>query len=136
MAMSSQFSDMTSSSIFFWRCFVSLVRFSYWSRFHDNIITGSRVMTISFYKGLTRNPEIKNTLFWVWLYIWRLTRVRNTKFGTNVSSKVLLNAAKSQGCSFHHFWVIKGKPTGVEGVVVKLKLLPPISSRLVLKWRK
>ena len=31
--MTSHFSDMTSSSIF-WRCFVSLVKFSYWSKFH------------------------------------------------------------------------------------------------------
>ena len=27
-----------------------------------NIITGSGVMTIFFYKGLTRNPEIENTI--------------------------------------------------------------------------
>ena len=46
---------------FFWRCFVSLVKFSYWSKFHVNIITGSGVMTIFFYKGLTRNSEIGNT---------------------------------------------------------------------------
>ena len=32
----------------------------------------------------------------------------NTKFGMNVSNKILLNAAKSQGYSF---WVIKRKPT-------------------------
>ena len=60
MAMKSQFADMTSLSISFWRCFVSLVKFSYWSKFHVNIITGSGVMIIYFYKGLTRNPEIKN----------------------------------------------------------------------------
>ena len=46
---------------FFWCCFVSLVNFSYWSKFHVNIVTGSGVMTISFYKGLNRNPEIGNT---------------------------------------------------------------------------
>ena len=54
----------------FWRCFVSLVRFSYWSKFHVNIITGSGVMTIFFYKGLTRNPEIWNTTVWVLPNIW------------------------------------------------------------------
>ena len=43
------------------RCFVSLVKFSYMSKFHVNIITGSEVMTISFYKEMTRNPEIGNT---------------------------------------------------------------------------
>ena len=108
MTMTSQFSDMTSTSIFFWRCFVSLVKFSYWSKFHVNIITGSGIMTIFFYKALIRNPEIGNTPG------WRLGRVRDTKFGTNFSNKMLLNAAKLQGYSFYCFWVIKGKPTGGE----------------------
>ena len=49
----------------FWRCFVSLVKFSYWSKFHINIITGSGVMTIFFYKGVTRHSEIRNTPVWV-----------------------------------------------------------------------
>ena len=62
--MRSQFSNMMSSSIF-WHCFVSLVKFSYWSKFHVNFITGSGVLAIFFYKGLTRNLEIGNTLVWV-----------------------------------------------------------------------
>ena len=41
---------------FFWLCFVSLVKVSYWSKFHVNIITGSGVMTIYLYKEL---PEIQ-----------------------------------------------------------------------------
>ena len=56
----------------FWSCFVSIVKFSYWSKFHVNFITGSGVMIISFYKGLTRNLEIRNTPVWVFLNIWRL----------------------------------------------------------------
>ena len=59
MTMMSQFADMTPSSNFF--DFVSLAKFSYWSKFHVNIITGSGVMTIFFYKGLSRNAEIGNT---------------------------------------------------------------------------
>ena len=43
---------------FFWCSFVSLIKFSYWSKFHVNVITGSGVMTIFFYKELTRNPQI------------------------------------------------------------------------------
>ena len=35
----------------------------------------------------------------------------DTKFGTSVSKKMLLNAAKYQGCSFYCFGVIKGKLT-------------------------
>ena len=59
---------------FFWRCFVSLVKFSYWSKFHINIVTGSGILTIFLYKGLTRNLEIGNTTVWVLLNIWRLGR--------------------------------------------------------------
>ena len=66
---------------------VSLVIFSYWSKFHVNIMTGSGVMTIFIYKGLTRNSEIGNTPIWVLPNIWRQGIVRDTKFGTNVSNK-------------------------------------------------
>ena len=52
--------DMMSLSIFLMSLF-SLVKFSYWSKFHFKIITGSRIMTIFFYKRLTRNSEIRNT---------------------------------------------------------------------------
>ena len=41
---------------------------------------------------------------------------------------MLVNASKYQGLSFYHFWVIKGKPTGV----VKL----PQPPRLGLKQNK
>ena len=95
---------------FFWSCAFSLVKFSYWSKFYVNIIIGSRVMPIFFYKGLTRDPEIGN--IHVWLFIWRLGQVRNTKFDTNICNKMLQNAAKCQGYSFYRFWVIKGKPSG------------------------
>ena len=99
---------------FFWRCFVSLVKFSYCSKFHVNIITGSGIMTIFFYKGLTRNLEIRNTPVWVLPNMWRLERVMDTKFGTNVSDRMLLNAAKFQGYNFYRFWDIRRKPTGAE----------------------
>ena len=58
--MTSQFADVTSSSTFL-RYFVFLVKFSYWPKFHVNIIAGSVVLKVFFYKGLTRNPEIGNT---------------------------------------------------------------------------
>ena len=96
----------------FWRCFVSLVKFSCWSKFHVNIITDSGIMTIFIYKGLTRNLEIGNTPVWVLPNIWRLAQVVDTAFGTNVSDRMLLNAVKFQGYIFYCFWVIKGKPTG------------------------
>ena len=65
MTMTLKFFNMTSSSNFLWRCFVLCDRFSYWSKFHVNIITGSGLMTIFFYQGLTRNMEIRNTPVWV-----------------------------------------------------------------------
>ena len=48
---------------FFWHCFTSLVKFSYWYEFHVNFITGSGVMTISFNMRLTRNLEIPPSEF-------------------------------------------------------------------------
>ena len=54
----------------------------------------------------------------------------NTKFGTNVSNRMLLNAAKFQGYSFYCFWVITGKPTG--GV----KLPPSHQIRVKYKFQK
>ena len=79
---------MTSSPIFFWRC----LNFSYCLKFRVSVITVLGVMT---------TPNI-----------WRLEEVMNTKFGTNVFNKVLLNAQKCQGCSFYRFWVINGKQIG------------------------
>ena len=63
------------------------------------IITGSGVMTIFIYKGLTRNPEIGNASVrvspisedWGKLGIPDLAQI------TNVSDKKLLNAGKYQG---------------------------------------
>ena len=94
---------------FFWRCFVFHVKYSYWCKFHVNILTGSGVMTIFFYKGLTRNPEIGYIPVWILPNNWRLCQVRDAKFGTNVSNKMLLIAAKCQGYSSYHFWQIKGR---------------------------
>ena len=93
---------------FFSPCFVFPVKFIYWSKFHVNSITVSGVMAIFFYKSLTRNLQIGNTSVWVLPNIWRLGQVRDTKFGRNVSNKMLLNAAKYQGNNFYHLLVIKG----------------------------
>ena len=111
--MTSQYSDMTSFSFFFLSCRVSLVKFSYWFWFNVNIMTSSGAMIIFIYKGLTRNLEIGNPLVWVsFAQYLELGRVRDTKFGTNVSNvnKMLPNAAKYQGSSYYHFWFIILKP--------------------------
>ena len=64
------------------------------------MITDSGIMTIFFYKRLTRNPEIVNTPVSVLPNISRLGQVMNTK---NASNRMLLNAAKCQGYSFYSF---------------------------------
>ena len=73
------------------------------SRYH-------RIMTIFFYRILTRNPEIGNTPVWVLPNIWRLGRIRDTKFGTNMFNEMLLNATKYRGYNFCLFRVITPSP--------------------------
>ena len=60
-------------------------KFIYWSEFLVNIITCSGVMTIFFYKRLTRNPEIRSTPVWVLPNIGRLGRLRDSKFRSKLS---------------------------------------------------
>ena len=122
MTITSQFLDMTLSSIFL----TSLV----------NIITGFVIITIFFYKGLTGNLEIGNTPVWVLPNIWRLGRVMETKFGTKVFNKMLLNAAKCQGYTVYRFWVIKKKPTGEAGGGGELFPSPQIRIKYLLYMEK
>ena len=82
-------------------------------KLHVNIITGSGIMTIFFYKGLTRNPEIGNSPVWILLYVWRLGRVREIKFVTNVTNKMLLNAARVT--AFTIFELLKENQQGRRG---------------------
>ena len=121
--MTSKLSDMMSLSNFF---DVALLLFS-------NLVTSPSFMSISQLVlelwQFTRNSEIGNTSVWVLPTIWRLGQVRNTKFGTNVSIKMLLNVAKCQGCRINRFWVIKGKPTGkvkltLSHTQIRVKKLP------------
>ena len=104
-------------------CFFS--NFSYWSKSHVNIITGSGFTKIFVYKGLTRNPELRNTTVCVLPNIWGLVEFRNTKFSRNVSNEILLNAAKFQCCS-------KVKPIG-GGVKLPLSFLPPTHTQIRVK---
>ena len=63
---------------FFWRCFVSVVKFSYWSKFYVNIITGSGI--ISFIR-IDQKSEIPPSEFcpisgdWGELWIPNLARM-------------------------------------------------------------
>ena len=118
--MTPHFADITSLSNFLMLlCF--FCHFGYWFKFYVNIIAGSWITAIFLYKGLTRNAEIENPTICVLSNIWRLGQVRDGKFGKNVSNKMLLNAARCQGCSIWCFWVIIAKPTGR----IKLPHPPP-----------
>ena len=112
MTMTRQLRDTTSSSKFF-----DVVLFLF-----SRLVTGPCFQSVSslvlelwqfsLTKEFTRNLVIGNTPVWVFPNIWRLGWVMDTKFGKNVSNKMLLNVAKLQGYSFYGFWVIKGKLTG------------------------
>ena len=54
--------------------------------------------------------------------IWRLGEVRDTKFDKNASKKILLNAAKFQGYSFHRGGG-GGGGGGREGPKIRVKIL-------------
>ena len=117
----------------FWRCFVSLIKFSYWSEFHFNIITGSAVMTIFFINDWPeiRKSEILPSEFWPISEDWGKLEIQSLAR----MSQMLLNAAKCHSYSLYSFWVIKGKSTRGEGV----KLPPPNRDGLKaninsLKW--
>ena len=69
---------------------------------------------------MTRNSETRNIPVWVSPNIWRLGRIRDTKFSTDVSNEKLLNTAKCQCYRFYRSTVIKGKPTGVGGKITHL----------------
>ena len=98
-----QFAKMTSSSKNFFSYLLSLATFSYWSRYHVYIMTGSAVKKIFFYKGFTRISDIGSNDVWAFPNIWRLGQVRDAIFGMNSSNKMLVNAAKCQGYSFLPF---------------------------------
>ena len=106
--MTSQFSDMTSTSNFF---DVLLLL--------SSLVTGPSFMSILLlvlelwqFSFISDRPEIRKSEIppsefcpicgsWGKLWIPNLARMSN---------KMLLNAAKFQGYSFYRFWVIKGTP--------------------------
>ena len=108
---------------FFWRCFVSLAKFRYWSKFHVNINPGFAVMTVYLNKGLIRNLEIGYTPV---LVFDKLEKVNLAQTFLLKCYSMLRNARRVTTC--YRFWVIKGKPVGGEGWVK----LPPATPRLEL----
>ena len=92
---------------FFWRSRVSISKFRYWSNIYVNIITGSGVITIFVDKGLTRNPETKDTPVRILPNIWRLGQVRYTKFGRSHFHRSHCIKYAGIPVSSDHFFVLK-----------------------------
>ena len=107
ITMTSQFSDMTSTSTFFDAILFLL----------SNLVTGPSFMSISslvlelwFFSFIRDWPEIRKSEIHTseffpisgdWCEFWK-------PFGTNLSNRMLLISAKFQCWSFYSFWVIKG----------------------------
>ena len=91
---------------FFWRYFVSLVKFNGRSFMSISSLV-LELWQFTFIRDWPEIPEIGNTPVLLLPDIWRLGRVRDTKFTGNISNEMLLNAAKCQGYSFYSFWIIK-----------------------------
>ena len=113
--MTSPLANMIILKFFFWCCFVSIVMFTNYFKFHVNVIPGSVVMTFFYKVLLTKNLENGNSSSefspiprgWGW--------VRDTKFGKNVSIKMLPNVAKCQGYSFYYpFQLLRERKRGEE----------------------
>ena len=115
---------------FFGNFFVFLVKFSYWSKFQVNIITGSGIMTILFYKGLTRNPEIGNTPSG----FCPISGDRGKLWIPNLARMFLVEyywmLQGARGYRFYRFWVIKEKPTGGG---CKITNPPPFTNQIRIK---
>ena len=142
MTLASLFVDTTSSSMFF-----DVVLILLWSLVIDSNFMLVSLLVLELWQfSLIRDwleiPEIANTPIWVLPNIWRLRRVRDTKFGTNVSNGMLLNAGKCQDYSLYCYWVISGKPAGVRQITpfsptqIKIKAFNYFAKRSILDvWR-
>ena len=64
------------------------------------MFNGFVIMTNLFYRGLTWNSEIRNTLVWVLSNILRVQQVRGTKFSAGVSNEMFLNVTNVKGTTF------------------------------------
>ena len=97
----------------FWRCFVSLVTFSYSSKFHVNIITGSGVWQFSLigdWPGI-RKLEITPSEFCPIPGDWSELGIPNLARSSLIKYYWMLPNARVK-VKFYFYWVIKGNPIG------------------------
>ena len=88
MAVTSQFFGMTSSSKKFWHCFVSLVKFSYCSKFHVSIIHWFCSYDNFFLLGI--DQKFRNQKYPHLSFAQYLETGESKEFGKNGSNKMLL----------------------------------------------
>ena len=126
MTMTLQFVDI-KSSLFFWHCFVLLVKFSYWSKFCLNIITGINIIwsydNLFLYR-IDQKLEIPPSEVFSISGDWYELEILNLAWMFLIKCYL-----KCQGYSFYRFWGIKlkGKTTGgrEEGKAWNYLLPPP-----------
>ena len=82
----------------------------FWSKFHVIIITGSEVITIGIYKGLSRNPEIGNVLVSVFPKIWKLRQVRDKNLARIFLMKCYYMLQNTRATAFTVFELLRKKP--------------------------
>ena len=104
--MTSQFPDMTAPSIF-WCCFIFLVNFSYWSKFHVTIHRWFWNYEHFFIRDWLeiRKSKIPTSDFCPISGDWDKLEIPNF-------ARMSLINFYCQCCSFYCFWVIKGKQMG------------------------
>ena len=134
---------MTSSSIFFDGVLFLLLSLVIDPGF---LSVSSLVLELSQFSDVRDWPEIRNseiTPIWVvWLNIWRLGQVRDTRFGPNVSYKMLLNVGKCQNHRLYYFWVNKptdgggGKITPCPSTQINVKLFNCLCDWRIRKFLK
>ena len=106
--MSSRDRQFFNAAIFFFLSLASSLSFM------SITLVGLELWQLLLIRDLTRDTKTEYTV-WVLPNVWRLKRVGDANIDMNVSDEKLLNAAKCQDYSFYHFWLIKGKQTGVVG---------------------
>ena len=122
-------------------CFFVLFFFlkrSYWSKFHVNIITSSRVMAIFLYKGLTRNLEIGSTPIGILSNIWRKGKLEKPNLSRMSLMKCYWMLQNARFTAFTVSELLKGKLAGVGKITpcafhfveIQSAFYPYIQSRL------
>ena len=112
IASTSQFSDMTSSSNFFWSCLfllITLVTSPIFMSTLSLVLESWQFPVIRDWREI-RKSEIPPSEFYPISRDWDELGI--TDLARMSLIKCLLNAAKCLGYSSYSFWVIKGKPTG------------------------